>query len=116
MADRDCSVEDDTHTDLHEQTKQGKCLRPLLMMTSSLSLAYTNITPLPYMYIIIAPPPATPPEEVPMVVRTRVWRGETDRKLSILVHKMAMLVTHESWRVREAMALWAHCLLHHCHR
>ena len=62
-------------------------------------------------------PPSPPFQGSSLAVEpSRRWREETDRKLSILAQRMAVLVTSEGWRVRRGVALWAHCLLGHCHR
>lgn len=63
-------------------------------------------------------PPSTQEQQRKSLLRERTaeWRVETDAKLSILVQKMTSLVTRDSWRVRLALVLWAHCLLAHCHR
>ena len=51
------------------------------------------------------------------VERSRQWRVETDRRLSVLAHKVvAVLVTSDGWRGRRGVVLWAHCLLGNCYR
>lgn len=51
------------------------------------------------------------------VERSREWRVETDRRLSLMAHKMvAVLVGGDRWRARRGVVLWAHCLLGNCHR
>lgn len=52
-----------------------------------------------------------------VVERSREWRVETDRRLSLLAHKMVgVLVAGDRWRARRGLVLWAHCLLGNCHR
>ena len=50
------------------------------------------------------------------VKRSKSWCTETDRKLSVLVQRVCVLVTSEGWRVRMGMVGWAHTLLTHSHR
>ena len=50
------------------------------------------------------------------VQRSKSWCRETDRKLSVLVQRVCVLVTSEGWRVRLGLVGWAHTLLTHCHR
>ena len=59
----------------------------------------------------VGPPPRSWP-----VRRTKSWYSETDKKLSILVQRVCVLVTSEGWRVRLGMVGWAHTILSHCHR
>lgn len=54
------------------------------------------------------------PEKSLLVERTNTWYKETDQKLSVLVHRMVSLVSHDKWKVRLAMAVWCHTLLVRC--
>ena len=50
------------------------------------------------------------------VNRSKSWCSATDRKLSILVQRVCVLVTSEGWRVRLGLVGWAYSLLIHCQR
>ena len=50
------------------------------------------------------------------VVQSQQWYNDTDTHLVKLSSRMGGLVTHESWRVRRALCVWACVILNKCSR
>ncbi len=89
----------------------------LLPKSTPLVFSYLSVFlhPSSYTHTLTASHPPSHTDSLE-VVRSRKWRTETDQKLSVLVQRLASLLTHEAWRVRLVMVQWSHCLLTHCHR
>lgn len=78
-----------------------------------------EVTPTPssYSQSHTSPPSHSPPDHKSLLVeRNEEWRCGTAGRLQVLVQRMSVLVTNDTWKTRLFLAGWAHTLLTHCHR